>query len=124
MSKLGNRWTLAIGASGYVFYSAALYHNSMTGKQPFLLVGAIICGATSGLFWVSEGAIIMLYSEPGRKGKLLALWQSLYQLATTMGGAINLALNVWDDSLMPSQISCFHRSQLSCTDRFDVPVKP
>jgi len=94
MSKLGNRWTLAIGSAGYVFYSAALYHNSMTGQQPFLLVGAIICGATSGLFWVSEGAIIMLYSEPGRKGKLLALWQSLYQLATTMGGAINLALNV------------------------------
>ena len=36
----------------------------------------------------------MLYSEPDRKGRLLALWQSLYQLATTMGGAINLGLNI------------------------------
>lgn len=37
---------------------------------------------------------IMIYSEPERKGRLLALWQSMYQLATTVGGAINLALNI------------------------------
>jgi MFS family permease len=88
-----------------VFYSAALYYNSSTGNQPFLLVGAIICGATSGLFWSVEGGfrirlslisgmVIMVYSEPERKGRLLALWQTLYQLATTVGGAINLALNI------------------------------
>lgn len=37
---------------------------------------------------------IMIYSEPERKGRYLALWQSIYQLATIVGGAVNLALNV------------------------------
>lgn len=36
----------------------------------------------------------MIYSEPERKGRYLALWQSIYQLATIVGGAINLALNI------------------------------
>lgn len=26
--------------------------------QWFLIVGAVICGLTSGLFWVAEGAIV------------------------------------------------------------------
>lgn len=43
---------------------------------------------------------IMIYSEPERKGRLLALWQSMYQLATTVGGAINLALNIVSASLV------------------------
>lgn len=42
----------------------------------------------------------MIYSEPDRKGRLLALWQSMYQLATTVGGAINLALNIVSASLV------------------------
>ena len=37
---------------------------------------------------------IMNYSEPGRKGRHLALWQSLFQSATIIGGAINLGLNI------------------------------
>lgn len=36
----------------------------------------------------------MNYSEPQRKGRLLAIWQSIYTLATVVGGCINLALNV------------------------------
>lgn len=36
----------------------------------------------------------MNYSEPGRKGRHVALWQSLFQSATIIGGAINLGLNI------------------------------
>ncbi|OCF61056.1 hypothetical protein L486_00700 [Kwoniella mangroviensis CBS 10435] len=94
LSKIGPRYSLSLGAAGYVFYAAALYQNSATGNQPFLVVGAIICGATSGIFWVSEAAITLLYSEPEYKGRHLAIWQSLFQLATCIGGAINLGLNI------------------------------
>ena len=65
-----------------------------TGNQPFLIVGAIICGATSGIFWITEAAVTLLYSEPDRKGRHIALWQSLYQSANLIGGSINLALNI------------------------------
>ncbi|GFZ43697.1 hypothetical protein JCM24511_01417 [Saitozyma sp. JCM 24511] len=98
LSKIGPRWTLAIGACGYAPYAAALYANSAFRNQWGLVVGAIVCGLTSGLFWVSEGAIIMIYSEPERKGRLLALWQSIYQAATLIGGGINLGLNVHNKS--------------------------
>ncbi|WVF68819.1 hypothetical protein IAT40_003592 [Kwoniella sp. CBS 6097] len=94
LSKIGPRYSLSLGAAGYVFYAAALYQNSATGNQPFLVAGAIICGATSGIFWVSEAAVTMLYSEPQYKGRYLAIWQSLFQLATCIGGAINLGLNI------------------------------
>ncbi|OCF37457.1 hypothetical protein I317_03868 [Kwoniella heveanensis CBS 569] len=94
LSKVGPRWTMAIGAAGYAPYAAALYTNSAFGNQWFLVVGAIICGATSGLFWVSEGVVISTYSEPSRKGQMLAIWQSLYTLATVIGGFINLFLNL------------------------------
>ncbi|WVQ97930.1 hypothetical protein IAU59_005049 [Kwoniella sp. CBS 9459] len=94
LSKVGPRWTMAIGAAGYAPYAAALYTNSAFGNQWFLIVGAIICGATSGLFWVSEGVVISTYSEPARKGQMLAIWQSLYTLATVIGGFINLFLNL------------------------------
>ncbi|KAK6909653.1 hypothetical protein I203_103674 [Kwoniella mangroviensis CBS 8507] len=94
LSKIGPRYSLSLGAAGYVFYAAALYQNSATGNQPFLVVGAIICGATSGIFWVSEAVITLLYSEPKYKGRHLAIWQSLFQLATCIGGAINLGLNI------------------------------
>lgn len=40
----------------------------------------------------------MNYSEPGRKGRHLALWQSLFQSATIIGGAINLGLNINGDT--------------------------
>ncbi|KAL1407741.1 hypothetical protein Q8F55_007175 [Vanrija albida] len=85
ISKFNVRTSLAVGAAGYAPYAAALW---------FLVVGAVICGLTSGIFWVTEGTIIMVYSEPARKGRLVALWQSLFNLATLVGGAINLALNV------------------------------
>ncbi|WVW82650.1 hypothetical protein I302_104661 [Kwoniella bestiolae CBS 10118] len=94
LSTIGPRYSLSLGAAGYVFYAAALYQNSATGNQPFLIVGAIICGATSGIFWVSEAAVTLLYSEPQYKGRHLAIWQSLFQLATCIGGAINLGLNI------------------------------
>ncbi|WVQ84172.1 hypothetical protein IAT38_006319 [Cryptococcus sp. DSM 104549] len=94
LSKVGPRLTLAIGAAGYAPYAAALYTNSAFGNQWFLVLGAVICGLTSGLFWVSEGVIISIYSEPARKGRMLAIWQSLYTLSTIIGGFINLFLNL------------------------------
>jgi MFS family permease len=97
ISKLGPRWSLAIGAAGYAPYAAALYTNSAFANQWFLVLGAVICGATSGIFWVTEGTIIMTYSEPEKKGRLLAVWQSLFNLATLIGGGINLGLNIHID---------------------------
>lgn len=78
---------MALGAAGYAPYAAALYTNSAFGNQWFLVLGAVICGATSGIFWVTEGAIIMTYSEPHKKGRLLAIWQSLYNVSAYRGGS-------------------------------------
>ncbi|VDB86110.1 unnamed protein product [Peniophora sp. CBMAI 1063] len=98
ISKFGPRITLALGAAGYAPYAGCLYANSAYGNQWGLIVGAIVCGATSGLFWVTEGSVIMNYAEPNKKGKLIATWQSLYYSSTIIGGAINLALNYNDRS--------------------------
>jgi hypothetical protein len=48
------------------------YANSAFRNQWGLVVGAIVCGLTSGLFWVSEGAIVGVFNvlSPGTGTRL------------------------------------------------------
>ncbi|KAJ4293542.1 hypothetical protein N0V90_008825 [Kalmusia sp. IMI 367209] len=81
-NRIGLANTLFLGAVGYPLYSAGLYCNNRFGNVWFVLVGAVACGFSAGLFWVSEGAVALGYPEPGKRGK-----------CPLIGGAIVLALN-------------------------------
>jgi predicted MFS family arabinose efflux permease len=43
----------------------------------------------SGIFWATEGATIIAYPEPNRRGKAVAVWFSLNQFGSVIGGSIN-----------------------------------
>lgn len=81
ISKVGPRVALCYGACGYVLYGSALYVNTTTGNQWYLMLGAFFSAMTSGVFFPTEGAIILMYPEPWRKGRCLALWQSVYRVS-------------------------------------------
>lgn len=46
-----------------------------------------------GIFWATEGSAVIAYPEPARRGKAIAIWFSINQFGSVIGGAVNLALN-------------------------------
>jgi MFS family permease len=92
-NRIGLSWTLVLGAVGYPVYSAGLYCNNRFGNEWFVLVGAVACGFSAGLFWASEGAIALGDPEPEKRGKYMNIWLWFRTGGPLVGGAIVLALN-------------------------------
>lgn len=92
-NRIGLAWTLFLGAVGYPIYSAGLYTNNRYGNVWFVLVGAVACGFSAGLFWASEGAVALGYPEPGKRGRYMNIWLIFRTGGPLLGGAIVLAMN-------------------------------
>ncbi|KAL6407597.1 Major facilitator superfamily transporter [Ilyonectria robusta] len=92
-NRIGLSRTLFLGAVGYPVYSAGLYCNNRFGNVWLVLVGAVCCGVSAGLFWVSEGAVALGYPEPGKRGKYMNIWLWFRTGGPLVGGAIVLGLN-------------------------------
>ncbi|KAL7941425.1 major facilitator superfamily domain-containing protein [Trichoderma barbatum] len=93
-NTIGLSYTLLLGAIGYPIYAAGLYTNNRFGNEWFVLLGAVACGISAGLFWASEGAIALGYPEPTKRAKYLNIWVWFRTLGPIVGGAIVLGLNV------------------------------
>lgn len=93
INRIGLRFTLMIGTTGYVIYSAALYQNNRYGTEWFIYVGSAACGITAGLFWAAEGAIMLSYPPPESRGRYLAYWLTYRNSGAILGGIINLSFN-------------------------------
>lgn len=92
-NRIGFSWTLLLGAAGYPVYSAGLYANNRYGNVWLVLVGAVACGVSAGLFWAAEGAVAMGYPEPTKRGKYLNIWLWFRVGGPLLGGLIVLILN-------------------------------
>ncbi|KAJ5913380.1 hypothetical protein N7504_002263 [Penicillium tannophilum] len=111
-NRIGMNWTLLLGAVGYPIYSAALYTNNRyvndsflsllfetdtdniaQGNVWFVLVGAVACGLSAGLFWASEGAVALGYPEPAKRGQYMNIWLWFRTGGPLVGSAIVLGLN-------------------------------
>jgi MFS family permease len=90
------RKTLVLGTIGWSVYSAALYvqtavsqpfvhvsdlfdvqisyQNNRYGTEWFVLFAAAICGISAGLYWASEGAIVLSYPSHQTRARYLAMW--------------------------------------------------
>ncbi|KAF7881990.1 uncharacterized protein EAF01_011770 [Botrytis porri] len=92
-NRIGLKYTLTLGAVGYPVYSAGLYANNRYGNVWLVLVGAVTCGISAGLFWASEGAVALGYPEPAKRGKYMNIWLWFRTGGPLVGGAIVLGLN-------------------------------
>ncbi|ORY21048.1 major facilitator superfamily domain-containing protein [Naematelia encephala] len=91
---IGFRFALMLGASGYALYAGGLYANKVHGTQWLILFGAAMNGISGGIFWCTEGAIMIGYPEPRKVGRYLGLWLGWRNAGTLIGASINLGLNV------------------------------
>ncbi|BGP45069.1 hypothetical protein JCM10450v2_000886 [Rhodotorula kratochvilovae] len=92
-NRVGLKWTLILGTTGYAMYSASLYQNIRYGTEWFVIFGAAVCGLSAGLFWASEAAIMVAYPEAHLRGRYLSLWLAYRNSGSILGGCINLAFN-------------------------------
>lgn len=92
-NRFGLRASLVFGTTGYVLYSAALYANNRYGTVWFVYLGSAACGLSAGIFWASEGAIMLTYPEPDKRGRYLAYWLAYRNAGSILGGSVNLAFN-------------------------------
>ena len=91
--KIGIKWALIFGTTGFAPYAAGLYTNNQYGTEWFVLFGAALCGISAGVFWMAEAAIALSYPEPYNQGKFLGFWLSFRLGGQVLGGAINLGVN-------------------------------
>jgi len=92
-NRIGLSYTLLLGGVGYPIYSAGLYCNNRYGTVWLVLVGAVTCGLSAGLFWASEGTVALGYPEPSKRGKYMNIWLWFRTGGPLIGGLIVLALN-------------------------------
>ncbi|KAK6070105.1 duf895 domain membrane protein [Seiridium cupressi] len=78
---------------GYVIYSAALYTNNRYSTVWFIYLGSAACGVSAGTFWATEGAVMLSYPAPEKRGRYLAYWLTYRNSGSILGGIINLAFN-------------------------------
>ncbi len=76
--KVG-RWRLLTFNS---IYSASLYTNNRYGTVWFVYLGSAACGLSAGIFWAAEGAIMLSYPEPNKRGRYLAYWLAYRNVRT------------------------------------------
>lgn len=93
IARVGLYWAFISGMIGFPIYAAALYCHIKYGNDWFLMVASVIEGVFSGIFWLTEGALILSYPEKHRRGRYLAYWLASRIIGQMIGGAISLGFN-------------------------------
>lgn len=92
-NKIGVKWTLVLGVIFYTPYASALYCNNRYGIEWYVIFGSALCGIGASMFWASEAAIAVGYPSQNQRGRMVAIWLGIRNLAPLTGGSISLALN-------------------------------
>ncbi|KAF9873838.1 hypothetical protein CkaCkLH20_08572 [Colletotrichum karsti] len=93
ISRIGLKWAFVSGMIGFPIYAASLYTHVKYSNNWFLMLACVIDGIFSGIFWLTEGAIILAYPEKHNRGKYLAYWLGLRIVGQMIGGSVSLGVN-------------------------------
>jgi hypothetical protein len=78
---------------GFPIYASSIYCNIRFGNTWYIMLACVIDGVSSGIFWLTEGAIVLAYPEKHRRGKYLAYWLAARIVGQMIGGAVTLGVN-------------------------------
>ncbi|UPK99823.1 hypothetical protein LCI18_010758 [Fusarium solani-melongenae] len=90
---LGVRGALCFGLLCFPIRGASLYCANKFKTVWFMYFASAIGGLTSSILWVVQGAIILSYPEPWKKGFFISSWYNSLSLGTLLGGIIAIAFN-------------------------------
>jgi MFS family permease len=84
---------IAAGMLGFPVYASSVYCNIKFDNKWYVMLACVIQGASSGTFWLNEGAIVLAYPEKQKRGKYLAYWIASRIVGQTIGVAVTLGVN-------------------------------
>lgn len=96
---LGNKVLMLAGGATYAFYAAGIYVSSnVEGAGIVAILSGALLGAGAGWFWTAQGAMMMSYATPLRKGYYIGIFWILFNLGGMIGGLLTMALN-WNTEI-------------------------
>lgn len=93
IAKIGLRWAFVLGMIGFPIYASSVYCNIKYNNTWYIMLACVIDGISSGIFWLTEGAIVLAYPEKHRRGKYLAFWLASRIVGQMIGGSVTLGVN-------------------------------
>lgn len=93
IAKVGLKWAFVFGMIGFPIYASSVYCNIKYSNTWYIMLACVIDGISSGVFWLTEGAIVLAYPEKHRRGKYLAYWLASRIVGQMIGGAVTLGVN-------------------------------
>lgn len=90
----GNKVLMVVGGSMYAVYAAGVYiANTVDGADFVAVIAGALLGFGAGWFWTSQGAMMMAYASPSRKGFYIGMFWMLFNWGGMMGGLLMMGLN-------------------------------
>ncbi|KAF8072264.1 major facilitator superfamily domain-containing protein [Lyophyllum atratum] len=89
----GPRTCLLIGGWTYPLYSGALLCYNHTHNSAFVIASGAILGLGASFLWVAQGAIMVSYPLPDKKGRAIGLFWVIFNLGGGIGSFISFGLN-------------------------------
>ncbi|TVU06418.1 hypothetical protein EJB05_49631, partial [Eragrostis curvula] len=89
---LGPRPTLLLGALTYPLYTASFLYYNHRRSQVFPVAAGGILGTGAGFLWAAQGATVVSYPPPNRRGSYISLFWCLLNLGG-LGGLLPFFFN-------------------------------
>ncbi|KAL4895972.1 major facilitator superfamily domain-containing protein [Aspergillus ambiguus] len=93
IANIGLKWAFVLGMVGFPIYASSVYCNIKDNNTWYIMLACVINGVSSGIFWLTEGAIVLSYPEKSRRGKYIAYWLASRIVGQMIGGAVTLGVN-------------------------------
>ncbi|KAJ5620285.1 hypothetical protein N7510_004269 [Penicillium lagena] len=106
INKIGPRYALMIGATGYPVYAGSLWWIDKGEGTWFTLFGGAWLGCSAGLLWSTQGYITTCYPTESKKGKYIAITWTLNAIGSLVGAAVVLGVTINNTSTsgVPSSV--------------------
>lgn len=89
-NRLGIKLTLSLGGLGYFLYVASYLSYNHNANAGFVYFAGCVLGASAGLLWTAQGAIMLAYPPEGSKGRYISCFWMIFNLGGVIGSLLVL----------------------------------
>ncbi|KAM0747922.1 MFS general substrate transporter [Meredithblackwellia eburnea MCA 4105] len=92
INRLGAPLTLGVGAAAYSLYIGSLLSYNFNKSDDFVVAAGAILGVGAGMLWTAQGSMTLAYATEQEKGRMMALFWSIFNLGAVIGSAMEIGL--------------------------------
>lgn len=88
VNRLGVKWTLAFGGTGYCIYAISLLVSLYADVEGFNIFAGVFLGICAGLLWTAQGTIMISYPSEDKKGTYFAWFWGIFNMGAVIGSLV------------------------------------